>query len=141
MEITEHWGHCSLITRQISSVGFPYVVSLTYSPDLYLPFRSTIGLDPLLYYYLPRLIWRTLMRLLGLRSPCAVGCKETWGEVFSSEGIIWFCVTNHPVARTKYKGWISRMSVGDGGKMIRLDESRGELDRWKDDLEWHIRQM
>ncbi|KAN0083985.1 hypothetical protein V8E55_007489 [Tylopilus felleus] len=100
-----------------------------------------IWLAPPLYYYLPRLIWRTLMRLLGLRPSCAEGCKESWREVFSSESIIWFCVTNHAVIRTKYKAWLSRMSIEAGGKMIRLDESRGELARWKDDLEWHIRQM
>jgi hypothetical protein len=81
------------------------------------------------------------MRLLGLRSPCAEGCKETWGEVFSSQGIVWFCVTNHVVVRTRYTTWLSRMSVEAGGKMLRLDESYGELARWKDDLEEHLRQM
>ncbi|KAF8549752.1 hypothetical protein OG21DRAFT_1514877 [Imleria badia] len=94
-----------------------------------------IWLDPPLRHYLPRLLWRTLMRILGLRSPCAQGCAKTWGDVFSTKGIVWLYVTNHGVARTKYKAWLARMSVQAGGKMVRLDESHGELARWKDDLE------
>ena len=81
------------------------------------------------------------MRLLDLTPPCAEGCEETWGEVFSSNGIVWFCVTNHAVARTKYAAWLSRMRFEGGGKMKRLDESRGELARWKEDLEGHLQQM
>ncbi|KAF8449253.1 hypothetical protein L210DRAFT_3609616 [Boletus edulis BED1] len=100
-----------------------------------------IWLDPPLRRYLPRLLWRTFMRLLGLRSSCAEGCVDTWEEVFSSQGIVWFCVTNHGTARTKYAAWLTRMNVAAGGKMARLDESRGELARWKDDLETHLQQM
>ena len=81
------------------------------------------------------------MRLLGLGSLCAQGCRETWGEVFSSQGVVWYCVTHHAIVRTKYTAWLSRMSVEAGGKMVRLDESCGELARWKDDLEEHLRQM
>lgn len=81
------------------------------------------------------------MRLLGLRSPCADGCVETWGEVFSSQGIVWFCITHHAITRTKYSAWLSRMGIEAGGKMVRLDESRGELARWKDDIEEHLQQM
>lgn len=106
---------------------------------LFLIYQS--GLDPPLRYYLPRLLWRTFMRLLDLNSPCAEGCEETWGEVFSSNGIVWFCVANHSIARTKYTAWLSRMSVEAGGKMIRLDDTCGELAKWKNDLEEHHRQM
>ena len=101
---------------------------------------GAIGLDPPLWYYLPRLLWRTFTRLLGLTPPCAEGCVERWSEVFSRQGIVWFCVTNHAVARTKFTGWLSRMDVRAGGKMRRLDESRGELAAWKGELERHIRQ-
>ncbi|KAF8557081.1 hypothetical protein OG21DRAFT_1435745 [Imleria badia] len=98
-----------------------------------------IWLDPPLRYYLPRLLWRTFMRILGFHSPCAQGCEQTWGDAFSKEGIIWYCLTNHAIQRTKYTAWLSRMSTQAGGKMVRLDESRGELARWKDDLEEHLR--
>ncbi|KAN0093316.1 hypothetical protein V8E55_004100 [Tylopilus felleus] len=100
-----------------------------------------IWLDPPLHHCLPRLIWRTLMRILGLRSPCAEGCKENWGEIFSRKGIVWSCVRKHAIYRTQYKAWLSRMNVEGGEKMIRLDESHGELERWKDDLEKHLQKV
>ncbi|KAF9223419.1 hypothetical protein BS17DRAFT_706058, partial [Gyrodon lividus] len=94
-----------------------------------------IWLDPPLYFYLPRVLWRTLLRLLGIRPSCAEGCKETWNEVFSRKGIVWFCVTNHANARTKYTEWLSRMNIENGVKMRRLDESCGDLAKWRDSLE------
>lgn len=112
------------------------VVFLTYR----FPCSST-GLDPPLYYYLPRLLWRTLTRILCLTPLCAEGCKETWGEIFSSQGIVWFCVKKHATVRAKYASWLSRMRFEGGGKMRRLDESRGELARWKEGLEEHLQQM
>ncbi|KAH0832870.1 hypothetical protein J3R83DRAFT_11819 [Lanmaoa asiatica] len=114
------------------------VVLLTYKPAL---FRLSLGLDPPLHHYLPRLLWRTLMRLLGLSSSCAEGCEDTWGEAFSSKGIVWYCIANHGITRTKYTAWLSRMSVEVGGKMIRLDESCGELANWRGHLEEYHRQM
>jgi len=91
-----------------------------------------IWLDPPLRFYLPRVLWRTFLRLVGSRPTCAEGCEETWGEVFSRKGIVWFCVTNHGRAKTKYTEWASRMAVENGGKMRRLDESCGDLDKWRD---------
>ncbi|KIJ60353.1 hypothetical protein HYDPIDRAFT_32319 [Hydnomerulius pinastri MD-312] len=99
-----------------------------------------IWLDPPLRLYLPRVLWRTLLRLLKIRPTCAEGCPETWGEVFSKKGIVWFCVSNHTVCRTKYTEWLSRMNVEDGGKMIRLDESSGETAKWKAQFEEWLRQ-
>lgn len=128
----------TLIPDNATDIICKFVKSCVASPTY--TFDST-GLDPPLWYYLPRLLWRTFMRLLGLTCSCAEGCKETWGNVFSSESIVWFCVTNHAIARIKYKTWLSRMSVEVGGKMRHLDESRGELAGWKDDLEHHVRQM
>ena len=142
MEITEHWEQSSLITQQTSFVGVRQCDMLPHLHfHFFIYFRTSIGLDPPLSYYLPRLLWRTFMRLLGLRSSCAAGCKDTWGEVFSTKGIVWFCLKNHGIARTKYKAWLSRMNFQAGAKMVRLDESRGELARWKDDLEEHLQQM
>ena len=94
-----------------------------------------------MYYYLPRLLLRTLRRLLGFTPSCAEGCQETWEEVFSTKGIVWFCVTNHAITKTKYKAWLLQMGIATGGKMRRLDESRGDLAAWKDDLEHHLQQM
>ncbi|KAF8837483.1 hypothetical protein BDN67DRAFT_972900 [Paxillus ammoniavirescens] len=91
-----------------------------------------IWLDPPLRFYFPRILWRTFLRLVGSRPTCADGCEETWGEVFSRKGIVWFCVTNHGRAKMKYTEWASRMAVENGGKMRRLDESCGDLDKWRD---------
>ncbi|KAF9241556.1 hypothetical protein BU15DRAFT_87143 [Melanogaster broomeanus] len=99
-----------------------------------------IWLNPPLHFYLPRLLWRTLLRLLGMRPTCADGCIETWGEVFSRKGIVWYCVTHHARAKTKYTEWLSRMSIESGGKMRSLDESRGDMAKWKDHLEVTLRQ-
>ncbi|KAG9314794.1 hypothetical protein JVU11DRAFT_3882 [Chiua virens] len=79
------------------------------------------------------------MRLLGLHSPCAEGCRERWVKVFSKQGIVWWCITNHSTARTRYREWLVRMGVDVGGRMRRLDESCGELARWKDDLDEYLK--
>ncbi|KAH7884259.1 hypothetical protein F5I97DRAFT_1830773 [Phlebopus sp. FC_14] len=98
-----------------------------------------IWLDPPLWLYFPRLLWRTLLRLLGLRATCAEGCEETWGEVFSTKGIVWFCISNHGSTRSNYAAWHSSMNVQTGGKMRRIDESAGDLTKWKAALEELVR--
>ncbi|KAF9236273.1 hypothetical protein BU15DRAFT_50231, partial [Melanogaster broomeanus] len=99
-----------------------------------------IWLNPPLRFYLPRHLWRTLLRLLGMHPACAEGCIETWGEVFSRKGIVWYCVTRHTTTKTRYMEWLSRMSIENGGKMRHLDESCGDMAKWKAQPEKLLRQ-
>ena len=51
------------------------------------------GLDPPLILYFPRLVYRTIQRLLRLAPPCSPGCEETASQVFfSRESMIWWYV-------------------------------------------------
>lgn len=81
--------------------------------------NSHVGLDPPFWLYFPRLIWRTLLRLLGLNESCSQGCKESLKDVFTwgEKSIIWWCWTNH--ARLK-KRCEDQMSESNDGKWIRL---------------------
>ncbi|KAF7369291.1 hypothetical protein MVEN_00256900 [Mycena venus] len=61
---------------------------------------DVIWLDPPLALYLPRIIWRTFVRLLGLREPCSPGCPEMVSKLFfSKESIVWWCITHHRIPR------------------------------------------
>lgn len=56
----------------------------------------SLGLDPPLYVYFPRLLLRTFLRLFRLVPPCSPGCFESPTEVFfSHKSIIWWCLSNH----------------------------------------------
>ncbi|OJA18213.1 hypothetical protein AZE42_06176 [Rhizopogon vesiculosus] len=98
-----------------------------------------IWLDPPLWYYLPRLLWRTLLRLLKIAPTCAEGCTETWGDVLSKEGIVWFCISNHGHCKRRYDEIFARTSIEKGGNMRRLNEWNGDLAAWKAGLEWMLR--
>jgi len=97
------------------------------------------GLDPPLWLYLPRLLWRTLLRLLNVVPTCAEGCTETWGDVLSKEGIVWFCISNHGRCKRRYGEILARTSVEMGGNMRRLNEWNGDLAAWKAGLEEMLR--
>ncbi|KAK7052013.1 hypothetical protein R3P38DRAFT_2858073, partial [Favolaschia claudopus] len=74
-----------------------------------------IWLDPPLALYLPRVIWRTFLRLLGFGEPCSAGCHESLSRVlFSRESIVWWCITNHNVARKRETARMARIGVGVG---------------------------
>ncbi|PPR07243.1 hypothetical protein CVT26_012501 [Gymnopilus dilepis] len=63
---------------------------------------DVIWLDPPLALYLPRIIRRTLLRLLGLGEPCSPGCSERFSEVFfSKDSIIWWCISHHRTIRKR----------------------------------------
>ncbi|KAI0074421.1 hypothetical protein K474DRAFT_1685741 [Panus rudis PR-1116 ss-1] len=94
-----------------------------------------IWLDPPLLLYLPRVIRRSILRLLRIIPTCAQGCKESFVETFfSRDSIIWWCISQHWQAR-KTLGEAYRIygGVGDvnGGKMRRFGGWGGELERWK----------
>ncbi len=40
------------------------------------------GLDPPFVLYFPRVFVRTILRLIGLGTPCSPGCNESFREVF-----------------------------------------------------------
>ncbi|KAH7909701.1 hypothetical protein BJ138DRAFT_1173578 [Hygrophoropsis aurantiaca] len=81
---------------------------------------DVIWLDPPLALYFPRIVWRTLSRLLGLRPSCAPGCEESVAEViFSTRSILWWCLSRH---------WSVR-------KMEIIGGWGGELQSWIKDVE------
>ncbi|KAG1729850.1 AAA domain-containing protein [Suillus paluster] len=92
---------------------------------------DVIWLDPPLWLYLPRIFWRTLLCLLNIIPTCAEGCDETWGEVLSTKGIIWYCISRHGFCKRKFGGMLARTSIEKGGNMRRLNEWDGDLTTWK----------
>ncbi|KAI0769421.1 hypothetical protein BD413DRAFT_613956 [Trametes elegans] len=93
---------------------------------------DVIWLDPPLLLYLPRLCWRTFLRLLRLASPCSPGCEERAREVFfSRDSIIWWCITHHRSVR-KREGEAFRVDgVHAGGRVRRIGGWGAELAAWK----------
>ncbi|KAI0708930.1 AAA domain-containing protein [Cerioporus squamosus] len=93
---------------------------------------DVIWLDPPLVLYFPRLCWRTFLRLFWLAPQCSQGCEESLRKVFfSRDSIIWWCLTNHSVAR-KREGERYRVDgLHVGGKCRRLGGWGGELAAWK----------
>ncbi|KAI0358708.1 hypothetical protein OH77DRAFT_1208164 [Trametes cingulata] len=95
-----------------------------------------IWLDPPLLLYFPRLCWRTFLRLLRLRPPCSPGCEEMAREVFfSSNSIIWWCLSNHSTVRKRQAELYRVDGVHVGGKRRRIGGWGGELAAWKRDVE------
>ncbi|KAJ7479523.1 hypothetical protein FB451DRAFT_1556458 [Mycena latifolia] len=101
---------------------------------------DTIWLDPPLLLYLPRIIIRTILRLLRLRAPCSPGCPEILSEVlFSKESIVWWCITNHRTVRKREGARMTEIGIGvgsnvEGQKMRRLGGWGGELRAWLVDV-------
>ncbi|KAJ7922674.1 hypothetical protein B0H13DRAFT_2655552 [Mycena leptocephala] len=101
---------------------------------------DVIWLDPPLALYLPRLIWRTFLRLLRLRAPCSPGCIERVSEVFlSKESIVWWCITHHRPVRDRESAKMSLIGVGvgsdvDNQNMRRIGGWGAELRAWFDDV-------
>ncbi|KAJ8594689.1 hypothetical protein M405DRAFT_850057 [Rhizopogon salebrosus TDB-379] len=98
-----------------------------------------IWLDPPIWFYLPRLLWRTLLRLFRMAPTCAEGCNESWGDALSKEGIVWYCISHHGSCRRRFGEMLARTSVDKGGNMRRLNEWDGDLAAWKAGLEEMLR--
>ncbi|KAF7369303.1 hypothetical protein MVEN_00258200 [Mycena venus] len=98
------------------------------------------GLDPPLALYLPRVIWRTFLRLLRLREPCSPGCSEMVSEVFfSRESIVWWCITQHRIVRERESARMAQIGIGIGSdvdkqKMRRIGGWGEELRAWFRDV-------
>ncbi|KAG1781756.1 hypothetical protein EV702DRAFT_1073220 [Suillus placidus] len=100
---------------------------------------DVIWLDPPLWFYLPRIFWRTLLRLFNIIPTCAEECNETWGEVLSTKGIIWYCISHHGYCKHRFGEMLARTSIAKGGNMRRLNEWDGDLTMWKAGLEEMLR--
>jgi len=95
---------------------------------------SRAGLDPPLVLYLPRLVKRTFLRLLGLHPPCAPGCEEPIGDV------IWWCIKNHGISRKRNQDKMQQIGLGIGKeverqRMRRIGGWGSELDQWLSDVQ------
>ncbi|KAJ7220805.1 hypothetical protein GGX14DRAFT_432121 [Mycena pura] len=101
---------------------------------------DTIWLDPPLVLYLPRLVLRTILRMLRLQEPCSPGCPEMLSEVlFSKESIVWWCITHHRPVRERERARMAKIGLGIGSnvagrKMRRIGGWGGELRAWLDDV-------
>lgn len=95
----------------------------------------TLGLDPPLLLYFPRLVWRTFLRLFRLRAPCASGCLDQPSETFCSRNsIFWWALTQHSVVRRKAYKKIADDGVHKGGKVRRIGGWGSQLERWIADV-------
>ncbi|EPS35702.1 hypothetical protein H072_10860 [Dactylellina haptotyla CBS 200.50] len=97
-----------------------------------------IWLDPPILLYLPRLIFRTFLRLISINPQCAPGCNETLLSVlkFNDESIIWWCITHHGHCREYGERLIKEDGgVGNGGKVRRIGGWGSELWRWTAEVE------
>ncbi|KAJ7189459.1 hypothetical protein GGX14DRAFT_529693 [Mycena pura] len=99
-----------------------------------------IWLDPPIALYLPRLVLRTVLRMLRLSEPCSPGCNESLSNVlFSRESILWWCITNHRPLRERERARMAQIGIGVGSrvaarKMRRIGGWGGELRAWLDDV-------
>ncbi|KAJ6564488.1 hypothetical protein B0H19DRAFT_1026167 [Mycena capillaripes] len=104
-----------------------------------------IWLDPPLALYLPRLLFRTFLRMLRLQPPCSPGCPEMVTEVFfSKESIVWWCITQHHPVRVRESANMTRLGIGIGSdverqRMRRIGGWGGELRAWFDDVKRMLR--
>ncbi|KAJ6557798.1 hypothetical protein B0H19DRAFT_946437 [Mycena capillaripes] len=102
---------------------------------------DVIWLDPPLLLYLPRIVIRSVLRMLRLREPCSPGCHENFSTVFfSQESIIWWCITNHRPMRRRQAALLEKIGVttertADGRKMRRIGGWGGELRMWLDGVQ------
>ncbi|KAF9445217.1 hypothetical protein P691DRAFT_676098 [Macrolepiota fuliginosa MF-IS2] len=100
-----------------------------------------IWLDPPLSLYFPRLVVRTVRRLLLWEELCSPGCGESVKSVlFSRDSILWWCLTNHGVVRRRCKEMMSRIGLATGSdsagrRMRRIGGWGGELKVWWRDVE------
>jgi hypothetical protein len=105
---------------------------------------SGIGLDPPLALYLPRIIWRTFLRLLRLEAPCSPDYPEMLSKLlFPKESIVWWC-TRHRLVRDRENARMAQIGFGigsdvDGLKMRRIGGWGGELRAWVGDVKRMLR--
>lgn len=96
--------------------------------------RSIEGLDPPLLLYLPRLCLRSLLRILSRSPPCSPGCQETLARTFSSESVIWWCITNHSRVRRRETAKMQELNTQNQTIMRRIGGWGSELRQWRREI-------
>ncbi|KAF9034060.1 AAA domain-containing protein [Panaeolus papilionaceus] len=97
---------------------------------------DVIWLDPPLLLYFPRIIIRTLRRLLHLDPPCCEGCPETVSEAFfSRKSILLWSLSGHWSNRRINAEKMQEYDVSNGSriesrKMRRIGGWGGDLRTW-----------
>ncbi|KAJ3878651.1 AAA domain-containing protein [Lentinula edodes] len=96
-----------------------------------------IWLDPPLLLYFPRLVLRTVLRLVGLESSCSPGCPESVRDAFfSKSGILWWCLHQHRVVIERHSALMKIWGLEIGSKapeeqkMRRLGGWGSEVKDW-----------
>jgi len=81
---------------------------------------NIVWLDPPLWLYFPRIVWRTFLQLFEFRKPCSLGCKQSLKDIFTpgEKSILWYCWTHHTTLR---KRWEDQMLKDEDKKWIRID--------------------
>ncbi|KAF8888151.1 hypothetical protein CPB84DRAFT_1473914 [Gymnopilus junonius] len=105
-----------------------------------IPFEEStdvIWLDPPLALYLPRIIWRSILRMFDMTEQCSPGCHQTFSN---SLYIIWRCITHHWSSRPRYEARLREFSRVKGTntmkrKMQRIGGWGGQLQKWLKDVE------
>ncbi|TEB32139.1 hypothetical protein FA13DRAFT_1754569 [Coprinellus micaceus] len=76
---------------------------------------DVVWLDPPLALYFPRILLRTILRLLRIEAPCSPGCPERFSEVlFSKDSILWWCLTHHRSNRERNQERMAEIGIGCG---------------------------
>ncbi|KAF9224169.1 hypothetical protein BS17DRAFT_753230 [Gyrodon lividus] len=91
-----------------------------------------VWLDPPFLLYFPRLLKRTLERMIGREDGCAPGCAEDPASVFlSRESMIYCTATRHRPVRRREGENMKTLGTEVGGIMRRIGGWGGELKAWK----------
>ncbi|KAJ7456090.1 hypothetical protein FB451DRAFT_1276980 [Mycena latifolia] len=128
------------VSEALANAPNGWVADGNYSGNLLDSSTDRIWLDPPLILYFPRIVIRTILRLLRLRAPCSPGCPEMLSEVlFSKESIVWWCITHHSIVRKREGARKAEIGIGVGSnverqKMRRLGGWGGELRAWLADV-------
>lgn len=107
--------------------------------------QTFTGLDPPFVLYFPRVFVRTILRLIGLGTPCSPGCNESFREVFfSRNSILCWCWCDHRERRTHGRNRMKEIGLGVGSdienrRMRRLGGWGKELGEWIKRVETMVR--
>ncbi|KAG6330607.1 hypothetical protein ID866_8480, partial [Astraeus odoratus] len=94
---------------------------------------DVIWLDPPFLLYFPRLIIRTILRMVGYVDGCAPGCFETPRDVFFSkkDSILYRAIRYHYIVHRREGENLKRWGIQVGGNMRRIGGWGTELELWK----------
>ncbi|PFH49518.1 hypothetical protein AMATHDRAFT_76173 [Amanita thiersii Skay4041] len=101
---------------------------------------DVIWLDPPLALYFPRIVWRTILRLLTMGPPCSKGCDESIRMAFfSKDSIILWCLTHHSIVRERGTRMMEQYGLDVGRyhgqrKMRRIGGWGGQLSKWLENV-------